>query len=437
MKTSTLLIACFLGFQSLAQTPNFSLVGFASTNGGTTGGEGGKVVTVSNYADLKKYAEEVDTKYIIQVSGSIKGTGTVAAKNYQGSIKVKSNKTLIGLGNTAFLDGVGLSINGVKNIIVKNIKFSLISVGKQIPSGSGDISGIYSALGDEGRPQILVNAGDLISISGSNSNIWIDHCEFFEEDPSVQTNIDLYDGLIDIKNDSRYITISWCYFHDHHKCSLVGSADTDLFAERKITFHHNYYTKVGSRLPLIRGGIAHFFNNYVYGASSASNSRMGACVKSEKNYFENSKNAVLSSGSTQVGYAQVIDNKLVNSTTSTVGACTPNLGYTYSNVLTSDATSVKSVVVQYAGVGKIITDLEGGFMETLQSVAFPNPFVQHLTIKQPGSFHYQIFSLDGKEMESGQGLDVAEVGTQLEPSLYILRIQGEEGNKTLKISKSK
>lgn len=437
MKVNTLLVICLLGYQAIAQTPNFALAGFASTNGGTTGGEGGKAVTVSTYADLKKYAEEADTKYIIQVSGTIKGTGTVAAKNYQGSIKLKSNKTLIGLGSSAFLDGVGLSITGAKNIIVKNIKFSLISVAKQIPPGSGDIAGIYSALGDEGRPQILVNAGDLISIYGSNSNIWIDHCEFVEEDPDVQTNIDLYDGLIDIKNDSRYITISWCYFHDHHKCSLIGSADTDLFAERKITFHHNYYSKVESRLPLIRGGVAHFFNNYVNGANSASNSRMEACVKSEKNYFENSKNAVLSSGSTKVGYAQVVDNKLVNSTTTTIGACTPNLGYAYSNVLTSDANSVKSLVIQYAGVGKLITDLEDSFVETTQTVAFPNPFSQHMSIKQTGTFHYQIFSLDGKEVESGQGTDMIDVGTQLEPSVYVLRIQGEQGNKSMKISKLK
>jgi pectate lyase len=104
-------------------------------------------------------------------------------------------------------------------------------------------SGVYSPIGDEGRPQILTNGGDCIAIQGVSKNIWIDHCEFFSEDPKVQTNIDLYDGLIDAKNGSQYITISWCYFHDHHKCHLIGSSDTDNY-DRKITFHHNYYYNI-------------------------------------------------------------------------------------------------------------------------------------------------------------------------------------------------
>lgn len=436
MQRCILLFITFLGLTSIAQTPDFSLTGFAATNSGTTGGTGGTEITVTTYSDLKKYAETVDTKYVIYISGTIKGTGSVSAGTYAGSIKVKSNKTIVGIGNTAFLDGVGLSISGVKNIIVRNVKFSMISVGKAIPAGSEDIAGIYSKLGDEGRAQILVNGGDLISISGSNSNVWIDHCEFYEEDPATQTNIDLYDGLLDIKNDSRYITVSWCYFHDHHKCSLIGSADTDLFAERKITFHHNYYVKVGSRLPLIRGGIAHFFNNYVKGASSVSNSRMGACVKSEKNYFEDSKNAVLSSGSTQVGFAEVVDNKLVNSTTATIGTCTAAIPYNYSAVLTSDANNVKNVVMTYAGVGKLVTDLEEAEILNDKQLAFPNPFTGQLAINQKGDFTYQIFNLEGREIENGKGNNELKVGAGLPAGLYMLRTVSEKGNKFIKISKA-
>jgi pectate lyase len=435
MRTSILFLSVLLGFQAMAQTPNFSLTGFATTGNGTTGGTGGTIVTVSTYADLKKYAETVDTKYIIQISGTITGAGSVAAQNYQGSIRVRSNKTIVGLGNNAFLDGVGLSISGNQNIIIQNIKFSFISIGKAIPAGSGHIPNIYDMDGDEGRPQILVNAGDLISISGSNSNIWIDHCEFYEEDPAVQTNIDLYDGLIDIKDDSRYITISWCYFHDHHKCTLMGSSDTNIFPERKVTFHHNYYKKVGSRLPLIRGGIAHFFNNYTLDVNGVSNSRMSACVKSEKNYCENTKNVVYSSGNT--GFAQVVDNKLVNSTTTTIGTCTADIPYNYSAMLTSDPNNVKSVVMAYAGVGKLVTGVEEQDASQEMQLAFPNPFVEQLSIQQKGAFSYQIIGLDGREMESGQGTDRMEVGANLSPNLYLLRVQSAQGNRVMKISKSK
>lgn len=68
-------------------------------------------------------------------------------------------------------------------------------------------------------------------------------------------------------------------------------------------------------------------------------------------------------------------------------------------------------------------------METVESGnVYPNPFADHLTIQQKGDFSYQIFHLEGREMESVQGMNVAKVGSQLEPSLYILKIQGEQEN---------
>ena len=45
-------------FPSWSQIPDYSLVGFATLNGGTTGGEGGTEVTVSDFNELKRYAEE-------------------------------------------------------------------------------------------------------------------------------------------------------------------------------------------------------------------------------------------------------------------------------------------------------------------------------------------------------------------------------------------
>ena len=129
MKNSTLKLLLLLVFFNLlctqiySQTPDYSLVGFATENGGTTGGGGGIEVTVSTYTDLKKYAETVDTKYIIKIDQTITGTGTVANKNYVGSIKVASNKSIIGIGDKAFLDGVGLTIKDTRNVIFKTLNF--------------------------------------------------------------------------------------------------------------------------------------------------------------------------------------------------------------------------------------------------------------------------------------------------------------------------
>lgn len=341
---------------SYSQTPDFSLIGYATENGGTTGGAGGVEVTVTTFAGLKKYAEIKDVKYVVKFTGTIAGMGSIANKDYAGSIKVASNKSIIGIGDNAFLDGVGFTIKDAKNIIVQNIKFSLVSVAKAIPANSENIANIYSKLGDEGRPQILVNGGDLISVYGVSTNIWIDHCEFFEEDPRAQTNQDLYDGLVDVKDNSGYITISWCYFHDHHKCSLIGSSDTNLYADRKITFHHNYYKTIQERVPLYRGGTAHFFNNYcedIYGGIV--NSRVNACVRVEKNYFENSKNTVYSKNSKISGSAERIDNKEVDCTNREAypAACTVAIPYDYSKSLDNKTDDVKSIVTTYAGVGKL------------------------------------------------------------------------------------
>lgn len=81
-------------FLTAAQV-NFELVGFATQNGGTTGGQAGTVVNVSNYTDLKSYAESTSA-YIIMVNG------TISNGPNGGSISVGSNKSIIGVGNSAF-----------------------------------------------------------------------------------------------------------------------------------------------------------------------------------------------------------------------------------------------------------------------------------------------------------------------------------------------
>lgn len=73
-----------------------SATGFASLNGGTTGGAGGTEVTVTTQADLEKYAS-ASGKYVIKVSGRI----TISPLGKE--IKVASDKTVIGLGTTGEL----------------------------------------------------------------------------------------------------------------------------------------------------------------------------------------------------------------------------------------------------------------------------------------------------------------------------------------------
>lgn len=316
-------------------------IGFATLNGGTSGGMGGETVTAASYDELKSFAES-SSPYIIMVDGTISNGAN------GGRVNVASNKSIIGVGSTAFLNGVGLNISSSNNIIIQNLRVSMIGVTTRT-----DMDGVYSSTGDEGRPQILVNGGDAISIQGTSKNIWIDHCELFSEDPNVQTNKDLYDGLIDIKNETGFITISYCYLHDHHKGGLVGSSDSDLYDDRKITLHHNYYNNVKLRIPMYRGSTGHFFNNYIVEAEDATEIRADTCVRVEKNYYEPLHYSIYTP-SDSPGRTERIDNIEVDRASRDYPSnCTADIPYSYSDVLIDNTEDVKTIVPQLAGVGKL------------------------------------------------------------------------------------
>jgi len=250
--------------------------------------------------------------------------------NDDGSINIV-DALLIGVGSTALLQGVGIGISNQNNVIIRNLRMTLVGTS------------------DPGS----VNGGDVISISGSSRNIWIDHCELYSEDPDQQTDIDKYDGLIDIKHQTGFITISWCYLHDHHKGGLLGAADDDLYSDRKITFHHNYYNKVRLRIPMYRGSVGHFFNNYIVGAKDATEIRTGTCVRVEKNYYEALHYSIYTP-SNSPGSTQRIDNIEVERTDRAYPAnCTADIPYDYADVLTNNTQDVKTIVPQNAGIGKI------------------------------------------------------------------------------------
>lgn len=85
--------------------------GWASMNGGTTGGIGGDKVTVSTYEALKKEAESAGKKIILVNKGS-----------YKGNINPKSDKSILGIEPGAIIDGcISIAGDDVKNVIVRNL----------------------------------------------------------------------------------------------------------------------------------------------------------------------------------------------------------------------------------------------------------------------------------------------------------------------------
>ena len=91
--------------------------GFASLNGGTYGGKGGRIVTATTYQELKTYAGSSEP-LIIRVQGTL----AADPKGYE--IPIKSNKTIIGVGQTGHIFGGGLGINNQSNIIIRNLRIS-------------------------------------------------------------------------------------------------------------------------------------------------------------------------------------------------------------------------------------------------------------------------------------------------------------------------
>ncbi|MBK9576562.1 MAG: hypothetical protein IPO40_05770 [Fibrobacteres bacterium] len=383
-----LLVSVLAGAISAA-TPNFAMMGFASTEGTTTGGAGGKVVTPTTYAELKQYAEDKTTPYVIRItkefntgvavkvdaSGNIVTSGGTAS-TYGDILRLGSNKTLVGIGSEAFFNRIGIIIQSQSNIIIRNIRFTM----KNVPIARTDenkiigwVDGAAKTLTDPDCIGIQADDETIPEASRITRHIWIDHCEFFNEDPSVMTDVDRYDGLVDGKNNSSNITISWCYFHDHHKASLFGKGNTDDF-DRKITYSHNYFKNILSRLPLIRFGKVHMLNNYMITSENGTNTRINSDVYIEGNHYEASKKPVFGKTS-ENGAATFVDNKWVTcdrvpqvilaagqapgaealsaSEEVLAGKFKPSTFYSYKADPVAD---VPTLVKTYSGVGKINTD---------------------------------------------------------------------------------
>jgi pectate lyase len=306
------------------------MVGWATQNGGTTGGKNGDIITVSNGADL---AQALKDKMDSTTPLTIMVSGTITEANSGGinkiDVKDVSDVSIIGAGSGAEFNGIGIKVWRASNIVLRNLRIH----------------------------HVLIGDKDCISIEGPSDHVWVDHCELYNEYDGVDK--DYYDGLLDAKNDAEYITYSWNYLHDSWKASLVGYTETDTY-DRKLTMHHNYYRNCNSRMPLFRGGNGHVFNNlYEQIHSTGINSRVGACIKIENNYFDTAHNPWVSAYSDVLGGAELVCNTTVNSVFDTSGSdtfevlsCTGNVPYDYSAVL-NETQYVPAIVRDNAGVGKL------------------------------------------------------------------------------------
>lgn len=324
-----------------------TVYGYASEEGGTTGGSGDNRIEIiaCTGEEIIEALKNKDPARPLTIW--VNGTITLQnAKDTRIDIKDIQDVSIIGLGTQGEMAGIGFNIVRARNIIIRNLRIHHVRANMNAP-------------------------GDGISIEGPASHIWIDHNELYNSLTVDDTSLtldqvkDYYDGLIDAKGDAKHITISFNKFHNSWKTSLVGSSDSDNY-ERTLTYHHNHWYNVNSRLPLFRFGKGHIYNNFYDGAvESGINSRMGAVIRVEQNHFANMKNPVMSMFSQQVGYWQLIDNIFENITweqgapgsviadnNQSTGEL--NVPYRYQQSLIP-VHQVKETVLRYAGVGKINT----------------------------------------------------------------------------------
>jgi pectate lyase len=285
-------------------------IGYAMVDGSTTGGKGGQTVTVTNLTDFKAAARS-SSPLIIQVSGNFTSTGM---------IDVASNKTIIGL-NGATLNGVGLALYRVNNIIIKNLKIN------------------------------KVVGGDGITIKETSHHIWVDHCEIWQDRTH---GWDYYDELLEVTDRSNYVTISNNKFHDSHIAFLIGSGDaqtTDI-GYLKVTMYGNYFYNISERQPSTRFGFMHVFNNYFYNGSGYTvGVTMGATVRTDNNYFENQANPIYTEYNAKPGYVSgASTNFYKNSGTNKISTAASSWvpSYEYKSILIP-AADVAAKVLSEAG----------------------------------------------------------------------------------------
>lgn len=133
---------------------------------------------------------------------------------------------------------------------------------------------------------------DAVSIDTNNEHIWIHHLDLFYGSTGIDDDQVKGDGTIDIKGDSKYVTVSYNHLWDCGKASLSGMKKET--GPNWITYHHNWFDHTDSRHPRIRTMSIHIYNNYFDGIAKygvGATSRSNAFV--ENNYFRNCKYPML------------------------------------------------------------------------------------------------------------------------------------------------
>ena len=238
-----LLLFCHAGAFGQAQ-PIFPPDGYAQN---ATGGGATTAIVVNSAGELRAAVNNNNAKVVI-VNGRF---------DLGGNINIGSNTTLVGATTNSGLYNGTVKIGG-SNYIIQNLTLGPAS-------------------------------DDVMEISGA-TNVFITKCTFHDSS----------DELCSVVRQADFVTISWCHFYfdnpdSHSFVHLIGNGDGVTADEGKlhVTLHHNWYDYgIRGRIPRVRFGYVHVYNNYFNATQTgyAIGTGFKCNVKVENCHFDNTPN---------------------------------------------------------------------------------------------------------------------------------------------------
>ena len=267
---------------------HFKYDGVGAYNNDGTLKAGAKVLYIT-----AKTAKTVSTTVNTGKSETITGLQSIIDAYSKGKDKTPIAFRIIGKVSLSDLDHISSSAEGLQ---VKGATMNMTF------EGVGDDATVYGfgfllreAVSVEFRNFAIMRClDDAMSLDTKNSNVWIHNMDLFYGKKGSAADQAKGDGTVDIKGDSKYVTVAYNRFWDNGKASMCGMKSET--GENWITYHHNWFDHSDSRMARVRTMSVHMYNNYyqhndVYGIGATS----GSSVFMESNYFDAVKRPIMSS----------------------------------------------------------------------------------------------------------------------------------------------
>lgn len=267
---------------------HFKYAGVGAYNNDGTLKAGAKVLYIT-----AKTAKTVSTTVNTGKPETITGLQSIIDAYSKGKDKTPIAFRIIGKVNLSDLDHISSSAEGLQ------VKGAMMNMTFE---GVGDDATVYGfgfllreAESVEFRNFAIMRClDDAMSLDTDNSHVWIHNMDLFYGKKGGAADQAKGDGTVDIKGDSKYVTVAYNRFWDNGKASMCGMKSET--GENWITYHHNWFDHSDSRMARVRTMSVHMYNNYyqhndVYGIGATS----GSSIFMESNYFDAVKRPIMSS----------------------------------------------------------------------------------------------------------------------------------------------